>query len=85
MMILGVGGCTALLITGFGIQDSIQKLADYQYGQIFLYDCSVSFSDDFSPQEQADFAASLSDSDDFLFLNETTCDILTPKGQNPLM
>lgn len=80
MMILGVGGCTALLITGFGIQDSIQKLADYQYGQIFLYDCSVSFSDDFSPQEQADFAASLSDSDDFLFLNETTCDILTPKG-----
>ena len=43
MMILGVGGCTALLLTGFGIRDSIQYVVDYQFNEIELYDCSVSF------------------------------------------
>lgn len=44
MMILGIGGCTALLITGFGIKDSIANIADYQYSEIFLHELSVSFS-----------------------------------------
>ncbi len=43
MMILGVGGCTALLLTGFGIRDSIQHIVDYQYDEIEIFDCSVTF------------------------------------------
>ena len=50
MMILGVGGCTALLLTGFGIRDSIQHILDYQYDEIETYDCSVSF---LNPLEEA--------------------------------
>ena len=34
MMIIGIGGCTALLITGYGIQDSISNVVDYQYSEI---------------------------------------------------
>ncbi len=34
MMILGISGCTALLITGFGIRDSIKNVADYQFDEI---------------------------------------------------
>ena len=34
MMMIGIGGCTALLITGFGIQDSISSVVDYQYDEI---------------------------------------------------
>ena len=41
MMLLGIGGCTALLVTGFGIQDSIVDVSRYQYGEITLYDVSV--------------------------------------------
>lgn len=50
MMILGIGGCTALLITGFGLDDSISGLADTQFSQISVYDASVSFE---SPMDEA--------------------------------
>lgn len=47
MMVLGIGGCTALVLTGFGIGDSIKGIADRQYTTIQKYDISVTFSDDF--------------------------------------
>ena len=37
MTIVGVAGCTALLIAGFGIRDSIDGVAERQYNQIFKY------------------------------------------------
>ena len=57
MMILGVGGCTALLLTGFGIRDSIQHILDYQYDEIETYDCSVSFRNAVSGEEMDEFRA----------------------------
>ena len=45
MMVLGIGGCTALLVTGFGIRDSIADIANDQYGQITLYDYAVDFQE----------------------------------------
>lgn len=48
MMILGIAGCTALLITGFGIKDSIDGIVDVQYDNILLYDISVNFKEDTS-------------------------------------
>lgn len=53
MMVLGIGGCTALLVTGFGICDSIMTVVDDQYDNITLYDFEVSFRDSLQ-QEQAD-------------------------------
>lgn len=43
MMLLGIGGCTALLITGFGIKDSIGDVLDYQYGEVMMYDVVVNY------------------------------------------
>ncbi len=37
MTIIGVAGCAALLLTGFGLQDSINGVAERQYGEIFKY------------------------------------------------
>ncbi|MCM1047041.1 MAG: ABC transporter permease [Clostridiales bacterium] len=45
MMILGISGCTALLVTGFGIKDSVMDIADLQYDEIQIYDIGVSFSE----------------------------------------
>lgn len=45
MMILGIGGCTALLLTGFGIKDSINPIAERQYEEIDLFDATVTFLD----------------------------------------
>lgn len=53
MMIMGISGCTALLVTGFGIKDSISQIANYQYNEIHLYDYSVSFDGEL-PDDQID-------------------------------
>ncbi|MDE7219047.1 MAG: FtsX-like permease family protein [Oscillospiraceae bacterium] len=45
MMVLGIGGCTALLCTGFGIRDSIAHVADDQFDEITLYDYTITFQD----------------------------------------
>ena len=38
MMVVGIAGCTALLLTGFGVNDSITGLADTQFSEVSLYD-----------------------------------------------
>lgn len=45
MMIIGISGCTALLVTGFGIKDSIANIADRQFGEIFLYNMAAGIED----------------------------------------
>lgn len=41
MMILGVGGCSAILLAGFGLSDSINVLTKTQYREIFKYNLIV--------------------------------------------
>ena len=55
MMILGIGGCTALLCTGFGIRDSIKNVAGDQFGEITLYDYAVAFQKEQTAESAADF------------------------------
>ena len=57
MMMIGIGGCTALLITGFGIQDSISSVVDFQYDEITRYDAAVTFQHALSGSEREDFLA----------------------------
>lgn len=45
MMILGIAGCTALVLTGFGIEDSIAGISNYQFDDIQKYDMSVTTTD----------------------------------------
>lgn len=41
MTVIGIGGCTALLVTGFGLRDSIGDVANIQYKEIFNYDVLI--------------------------------------------
>lgn len=45
MMILGISGCTALLVTGFGIKDSIAGIGSKQFEEIQTFDLGVSLRD----------------------------------------
>ena len=42
MTIIGIFGCTSLILAGFGLKDSISKILPYQYEKIFNYDIQVS-------------------------------------------
>lgn len=52
MMVVGISGCTALLVTGFGVRDSIINIASEQYEKIQIYDATITLEDDVK-EEQA--------------------------------
>ncbi len=45
MTIIGIAGCTGLMLTGFGIKDSVTDIPEGQFGKIFKYEISVTLSD----------------------------------------
>lgn len=45
MTVIGIAGCTGLMVTGFGIKDSIVDIPALQYGGIFKYNATVTISD----------------------------------------
>ena len=46
MIIIGVAGCSALMLVGFGLRDSMDGLVDKQYGEIFKYDNMIVLKDE---------------------------------------
>lgn len=55
MMILGIGGCAALVLAGFGMHDSVAGISNHQYDTIQKYDVMVAFSDKLDDSESAAF------------------------------
>lgn len=53
MMILGIAGCTALVLTGLGVKDSVSNLAEFQFGDIDTYDIEVTLKEPYSEKLQA--------------------------------
>ena len=46
MTVIGVAGCTSLLLMGYGIKDSISSVVDLQYGKLERYDYVVNLKND---------------------------------------
>ena len=46
MTTIGIMGCTALLLTGFGLNDSINDIIDKHYGNVCLYNTQIKFDPD---------------------------------------
>ena len=47
MTVLGVACCSALMLTGLGLKDSVAtQVSDRQFGELFLYDLSFQVKDD---------------------------------------
>ena len=55
MMLIGISGCTALLVAGFGIRNIFMGLGDEQYGVYTLYDGVVSFTDPLTDRTRSSF------------------------------
>ena len=68
MILLGIGGCTALLIAGFGVKDSLAHVLDYQYDEIFLYDVEVNYDpEEITPAELLSAAGNRADGAAFVY------------------
>jgi len=76
MTLAGVAGCTALLVTAFGLGDSIGSVARLQFEEIIRYDAHV-HARELSYEEQYELAAL---ADEALFIRAMTADASTISG-----
>ena len=75
MMVIGVCGCTALLVAAFGINDSVKNVISDQYDKIYHVDYTITFDKDLSSDEQQEFIDENSSVvSDCLFLNTLSVD-----------
>lgn len=44
MTVVGIAGCTGLMLTGFGIRDSVIDIPDLQFTKVFTYESSISLA-----------------------------------------
>ncbi len=73
MMLVGIGGCTALVLTGFGIKDSVSNIVDYQFSDIMKYDIAINCSDGTNLPERGELAEN--GVKDYTVLRQETADI----------
>lgn len=72
MTIVGVAGCTALIVTGFGLKYSIKTIAEKQFNEIFLYDgIAVLNSADFDEKQLEDKISSIAQVDKSMLMQST--------------
>ena len=69
--ILGTAGCTALILAGFGLKDSIQDISKNQFNHVFLYDAMISFT---NTDNVSKLKNSLEERDDVLDVVQTRID-----------
>lgn len=51
MAVIGIAGCTALLLTGLGLQNAINDIIDKQFGEIYHYNMVVREADGVSQED----------------------------------
>ena len=64
MSIIGIAGCTALIVVGFGIKGSVSPLADIQYGTMWTYDGIVYYPENLDEQTAQQARKDFRDLDD---------------------
>lgn len=60
MTVIGVGGCSALLVIGFGVRDSINEMVKLQFNDIIHFAGSASLNKDISDKDVDELAEEVS-------------------------
>lgn len=84
MTVVGIAGCTALLVTGFGVKDSISDIVSKQFNELYSYNLIVSMKDP-SALNGRDLSALLSDADrvgDYMSVSQEDAKMV-PTGSYP--
>lgn len=61
MTVVGIAGCTALSLTGFGLKDSISDIVDLQYNFIYNYSGYIAVESDISESENESIYSSITE------------------------
>ena len=78
MTVIGIGGCTALIVTGFGLHESIFSILNEQFDHVFLYGATVGLDPDAGEDRLAEVEEYLDGSpwvEDYLPVNTARLEI----------
>lgn len=85
MTVIGIAGCTALLLTGYGLQYSVTSIVDKQYGEVFKYDSMVILDTNADDEAYASVAQDSADTgivSEQLFALQETHDVANADGED---
>ena len=71
MTIIGIMGCTSLILAGFGIKDSISAILPNQYEDIFNYDMLVSLKTSLTAEQRNNYIEEVKQKEDIQEVVET--------------
>jgi len=80
MTLAGVAGCTALIVTAFGMRDSLNSVARLQFGEILRYDVIAYTQEMRYPEQRLELDAFIP-ADSRMYSRQETTTVLTDSGQ----
>ena len=86
MTVIGIGGCTALIIAGFGMRSSLLFTMSRQYDELFHYSAQVTLADNALSEERAaveDFLAGDSRVVNYIPCAASSATVVTPSYSPP--
>ena len=81
MTVIGIAGCTALLVCGLGLRDAINDIIDVQYGELVHYNAVVSTQKRITSSDRAKIDEVLAD--DQLVFSHTDAHVETMLASGP--
>ena len=82
MTIIGIFGCTSLILAGFGLKDSISKILPYQYEKIFNYDMQVTLKDSLEESQIQNVLTNFDNNEQIIEIIETNMLSGTAKNED---
>ncbi len=70
MTIIGICGCTALILAGFGLKDSISAILPAQYENVFNYDMQISLKTSLDDTQKQNFITNLQNNEKITEVSE---------------
>lgn len=71
MTIIGIMGCTALIVVGFGIRDSIRVIMPNQFEKIFDYDMQIGLKNELQEENEQNYINKLQEKEEIEKVVET--------------
>ena len=85
MTVVGIAGCSALMVTGFGMYDSIRDIVGIQFGELYHYDLTTVLQEDISEQEKDRVEAILFDNEQVsqsMYVRQESMTVKSPSGKS---
>ena len=77
MTIIGIFGCTSLILAGFGLRDSIRHILPSQFEKVFCYDTQISLKNGLENEQKEEYIKNLKQDERVNEVVETYMKLLT--------